>query len=338
MLTFPIPGAAPALGAIAEDNGFDGILFADTQNLAGDVYSELALVAKATSKLKLGTGVTNPVTRHPSVTATAIATLQVESSGRAVLGIGRGDSSLAYIGRPPATPNEFEIYLKQVQAYLRGDPVNLNGFESRNAWIANLVRAKVPLDVAATGPKVIDIGVRNAERVTFAVGASPARLNSAIETARRCAADAGIDSTAISFGAYVNVAVNEDISLARKLVRGGTASFAHFSGMRGAKTETLPTGERAVAEHLGANYDMAGHGMAGAKHQSAVPDDFVDKFAIAGPAGYCTDRLIELIELGLERIVVVAGSRDADPAAYVASNVALATEVIPVLKQVTLTT
>src|SRR5688572_22342571 len=81
--------------------GFDGLLVAGSQNLNADIWVELALAAAAAERIMLGPGVTNPVTRHPAVTASAAATLQVETAGRAVLGIGRGDSALTQIGRRP---------------------------------------------------------------------------------------------------------------------------------------------------------------------------------------------------------------------------------------------
>ena len=102
-LTFPMPGQSENTARRVEQAGWDGLYFADTQCLSGDIYSAMCLAAKATTHLKIGTAVTNPVTRHPAVTASAIATVQVESAGRAVLGIGRGDSSLGYLGQKPAS-------------------------------------------------------------------------------------------------------------------------------------------------------------------------------------------------------------------------------------------
>src|SRR5260370_1314985 len=79
-----------------EQSGWDGMVVADSQCVIGDSYVALAIAAQATSRIKIGVGVTNPVTRHPAVTAAAIAGIQELSGGRAVLGIGRGDSSLAH--------------------------------------------------------------------------------------------------------------------------------------------------------------------------------------------------------------------------------------------------
>jgi 5,10-methylenetetrahydromethanopterin reductase len=50
----------------------------------------MAIAAHVTDRIQLGTGVTNPYTRHPAVAAGAVASIQGESGGRAVLGIGRG--------------------------------------------------------------------------------------------------------------------------------------------------------------------------------------------------------------------------------------------------------
>src|SRR5438132_2409807 len=78
-----------------EDEGWDGILIGDSQNYGFDLYVKLTVAAMATKRVKVGSFVTNPVTRHPAVTAAAMASLNELTSGRAVLGVGRGDSALA---------------------------------------------------------------------------------------------------------------------------------------------------------------------------------------------------------------------------------------------------
>src|SRR3569832_2928648 len=110
-----LPKMAARHAAAAEKAGFDGFGVVDSQNLAGDCYVALAMAAAAASRIKLGTAVTNPLTRHAAVTASAIATVQAESGGRAVLGIGRGDSALAHLGLAPAPVAVFERYLAQLQ-------------------------------------------------------------------------------------------------------------------------------------------------------------------------------------------------------------------------------
>src|SRR5215211_3278281 len=136
--TFPTVGRAAPLAEMAERDGWDGIAFTDSQNLHGDTFAALAIAAHATRRIKLATAATNPATRHPAVVASAIASVQVESGGRAVLGIARGDSALAYLGRPPISLPEFAAGLEQIQAYLRGEAVEVNGFSSPLQWLSRV--------------------------------------------------------------------------------------------------------------------------------------------------------------------------------------------------------
>ena len=198
----------------AEDAGWHGMLVVDSQNLSGDSYVALTMAANATSRLGLGTGVTNNATRHPAVTAAAIASVQKISNGRACLGIGRGDSALAHLGSAPTRLRPFEKYIEVLQTYLSGGEVPFSesaidpaiappvaeleladtpGF-SRIQWLAGTnAQDKVPLEVAATGPKVIAIGARHAERIMFTLGADPERLRWGMEVARAAAAAHGRD-------------------------------------------------------------------------------------------------------------------------------------------------
>lgn len=329
-VTFPMPASTAATAKSLEDGGWDGVFFPDTQCLSGDVYSGLALAASATSRIKLGPGVTNPVTRHPSVTASAIATIQVESKGRAVLGLGRGDSSLAYIGQKPASVNVFDTYLTDVQQYLKGEAVDIDGYQSRNTWLADTGLPKVQVDVAATGPRVISAAAVSAERITFAVGADPKRITASIETARSARSAADLDPNDLSFGAYVNCTANPDAAKARQVILGTVGVFAHFSGMAGSDTSQLEDGS--VFESVAGSYDMANHARSSAGHVAGLDDDFVDRFAVAGSSAYCVDRLGQLIETGLDRLVFVTASRDADPAEVKLGSTLLATEVLPQLR------
>lgn len=329
-VTFPVPGKTASLAKAAEDAGWDGLFFPDTQCLSGDVYSGCALAAAATTRLKIGPGVSNPVTRHPAVTATAAATIQVESGGRAVLGMGRGDSALAYIGRPPAPVSTFEPYLADVQRYLSGEPVDIDGYQSENRWIAGSGQPKVPIDVAATGPRVIAVAAVHAERITFAVGADARRLTGAMAAARSVREQAGLDPDDLSFGAYVNCTAHPEVATARELISGSVGTFAHFSGMAGAPTAGLK--DREIFESIGANYDMSNHARISAAHTKYLDDDFIDRFAVAGPTDYCVDRLGELIDLGLDRLALITFSGDADMEQVAASNHRLTSEVLPQLR------
>lgn len=329
VLLFPVPGASAQMASMVEALGFDSLVFADTQNITPEVWGQLMLAARDTQRIELGTGVTNPGTRDAAVTASAALALQVESGGRAVCGIGRGDSSLAKIGRTPVSVAEFERYVVQLQGYLRGEEVDRDGTASRLEWHADAGVAKVPLEIAATGRKVIELAARHAERIVFALGADEDRLARAIDTARRAAAASGRDPDSLRLGAWINAVVHPDIAAARAAVRGGLAVFAHFSGFGGMKTETMEPALRDAALHLRSNYDVRDHGRADTAHAQSLDDDFVDRFGIVGPVETALPRFQRLAALGLDFCRVVPGSRDAPREIVSASMMTLASAVRP---------
>ena len=327
VLLFPAPGASSQLAQMAEGLGFDSLVFADTQNLTPDVWGQLMLAARDTERIELGTGVTNPGTRDAAVTASAALALQVESGGRAICAIGRGDSSLAKIGRSPVPVAEFEIYVQRLQAYLSGETVDRDGTPSRLEWHAEANVAKVPVEVAATGKKVIELAARHADRIVFALGADEERLARSIDLARRTATACGRDPDSLELGAWINSVVHPDVDAARAAVRGGLSVFAHFSGMSGMKTESMDPKLREAADHLRSNYDHRGHGRADAAHAQELDDAFVDRFGIVGPVEAAVKKFERLRDLGLDFCRVVPGSRDAPGEITGASMIALATTI-----------
>lgn len=325
---FPVPRHVAPLAVEAERRGFDGLLLADSENLVGDPWVELALAARDTTRLGLGVAVTNPVTRHPAVTASAAATLQIESSGRAVLVLGRGDSAVLQLGLRPATTAQLERAVADIRGFLRGDEIRaVNGTTARMAWIAPFAPAEVPVSVAATGPATIALAARAAGRVDLTVGADPERVAWAVAAARRAVPEGG---TPPSLGAFVNVVVHPDISVARDLVRGSAAIFAHF--VSEGPTDVLSAADRTVVERLGGAYEEAEHGLRTASHAAVLPDGFIDRFAVVGPPEHCAERLRELVDLGLDRVIVVPASRDADPKLVAATNRTFADDVLPRLR------
>ena len=324
---FSFAGKTAGAARQIEEWGFDGMLLADSQDLNADIWVELALAAETTSTLKLGPGVTNLVTRHPTVTASAASTLQIESGGRAVLGLGRGDSAVSKIGLGSQPVSEFEAGLGQLQRLLSGETVTLeNGTEAGIEWLAATGAPKVPVVVAATGPKVISAAASQAEMIDFTVGAEPSRLEWAIGHAREAAGD-----REISLGAFLDIGVSEDLAIARNLIRGSTAILARF-GVESSSTEGLSDQTKAGIEQLASEYEEAGHGKSKSAAAQDLSDEFIDRFGVCGSPDQVTAKLKELAALGLDRIVMVPGSLDADPAAVTESNRLFVEQVLPALK------
>lgn len=309
----PSPGYTARLAAELEAMGFDALMCPDTQCLSPEPYGQLSLAAARTSRLQLGTGVTNPITRDASVTAGALATLQMESGGRARCGIGRGDSSAAHIGRRNATTAELRAYVEQLRGYLQGEEVLRGETRSRMRWIAPGELAPVPLDIACTGPATIRMAAEVADRVTFAVGSAPERIAWAFDTLRANLATIGRERATLRVGAYINLVCDPDEKRAIDLGRMISGMVAHFAGMRGSPVEHLPPQLKALAVRMKSGYDMARHAQNEGSHLQMVDDAFVDWFSICGPPAKCLDRLQALIGQGLDHVYLLGGSPVAAP-------------------------
>jgi 5,10-methylenetetrahydromethanopterin reductase len=346
------PMNAARSGERAEAAGFDGMLVVDSQNLAGDPYVGLAIAASATSRLKLGTGVTNPATRHPVATAAAAASLQVVSNGRMVLGIGRGDSALAHLGSAPVPASLLERYVRVVRAFLRNDevpfadlsewkaasvkPVDALGLAdapstSRLKWLPRDL-APVPVEVASTGPRVLRLAALHADRVMLAVGADPTRVAWAIDHVRRTRADAGLEPDGIRIGSYVNVVCNPDVDAARRMIAGGLATFARFSVMDGEVRTPVDESQQRVLLDVHGAYDMQHHTEVGSAQTERMPPEFIDRFGIVGPADRCIARLRELADLGIDRFAVSGPTAGADRDEARDAMIRFATEVMPAVR------
>jgi len=347
-LTHSRPDHAARTAERAEAAGWDGLLVVDSQNLAPDSYVALTLAATRTETIGLGTGVTNSVTRHPAVTASAAMAVQQVSGGRMCLGIGRGDSALAHLGRAPARLGGFARYVQVLQQYLRGEAVSFADLpmddaiappvedldladhpsDSRIRWIDGSL-PKVPLEIAATGPKVIALAGRVADRVLFTLGAVPERLRWGIEVARTACAGAGGNPDELALGAYVNMVCHRDRATARDLVRGGLTTFARFSVMHGTVAGPADEETRQILQKLHDGYDMRRHTRADSVQATLLNDEFVDAFAIAGPPEHCLERLSELGTLGIHKVIVSGPTAGTDREAAMEAMALLDEAVVP---------
>lgn len=171
----------------AESLGYELLGYGDSQSLWADVHVSLAFAAQQTATARLGSFVTNPMTRHPAVTAGAFTSLQKLSGGRMVLGIGTGDSALLNIGERPATLAYFERYCRTVKALCAGETAEWSGRELHMHWPVE----RVPLWMAAEGPKMLHLAGQIADGVVLASGLSPEIVTDTIARIRAGAESAG---------------------------------------------------------------------------------------------------------------------------------------------------
>jgi 5,10-methylenetetrahydromethanopterin reductase len=281
------------------------------------------------------------------VTASAILCADIESGGRVELGVGRGDSALAHIGLAPVSVAAFRDFLEMERLYLTGSsvpidraaqgalrrvgaglPLGVVPKESRMMWIDELRQMgvdpgtrTVPIWTAATGPKVIEAAAELCDRVTFALGADPKRVEWGVELARSARPE-------VALGAIVTVVVDDDRDRAFALSRGGIATFVRFSAMHGRVHGMVSERDARVMLEVPKAYDMYQHARTGPQAE-VIDRDFAERFAILGPVGYCVDRLLELAELGIDRFHIGGASRGEDPELADAANRRFVEQVMP---------
>jgi 5,10-methylenetetrahydromethanopterin reductase len=145
------PEYTARLAGLGEALGFDLVGIADTPGNALDPWVAMTLAAAATSRVRLATCVTNLVTRHPSITASAAASVDVAAGGRTILGVGAGHSGVANVGGSPSRPGDLREGLAFLRTALAGAPASWRGAATHLPW----VKRPVPVYAAASGPAAL---------------------------------------------------------------------------------------------------------------------------------------------------------------------------------------
>src|SRR4249919_3692892 len=185
VLPDPPYGRLVELLQLAEQNGFQYGWTYDSHVLWQESIPLLALAADRTSTMKLGHFVTNPGTREPTVLASAYATLHDISGGRMVMGIGRGDSAVRYIGDKPVRVAEFERRCAMVKDFMNGREVDWNEKQLKLAWVRPEL-PQIPMWVAGYGPKALAVAGRVGDGVIIQL-ADPVIIQWIMGTARAAA-------------------------------------------------------------------------------------------------------------------------------------------------------
>jgi 5,10-methylenetetrahydromethanopterin reductase len=183
---------------LAERRGFTHAWLYDSQMLASDVYAALALCAANTKKIFLGPGVTNPASRIAPMTACAIASINALAPGRVILGIGTGNTARRTLGMPAARLSQLRDHIEVCRGLLAGKTVPYQEGERRRMIKflnpksgAINIQKKVPIYVAASGPKTLELAGEIADGVILFGTVSPSLIDFAMSHVRAGAERAG---------------------------------------------------------------------------------------------------------------------------------------------------
>jgi probable F420-dependent oxidoreductase len=285
------------LARLAEASGFDYCWLFDSHVLWPDPYPILTLIAQATERLRLGTCVTNPGSREPSVTASALAVLQIVSGGRVDLGIGRGDSARRVLGRPPTTLAALEAATLAIRELAEGRAVELDGTSVQLPWSPG---HRLPVWIAGYGPRALDLTGRIADGAIVQL-ADPELIGWCAGFLREGARAAGRDPAAVAIMAAAPAHVGPADSVRERLRWFPALVSNHVVDLlKRYDAATLPTGLTAYVRER-AGYDYHHHAEVGSANAGFVDDESVDRFCIVGGVAEQVAKLRRLAAVGVEQ-------------------------------------
>lgn len=294
------PSRLREIAHAAESLGYGHLWFGDSQNLWREAYVSMAAAAVGTSRIVFGTGVTNGVTRHPSVLASTWATLHELTGGRVAAGFGVGDSALRTMGMRPMRVDDLADLIGDLRALWAGEALGTEhgGARYRLNYLEEPLH--VPLYVAASGPRLLELAGRVADGVILLVGTDVDRIRGALAQVDAGARSAGRSLDDIHVVLWAPVAIEEDSAAARDQVRPHVARTV----LRPVDVELTPD-EHAAVEQIRAAYDYTQHMVPGSPHSKLVTDDLVRRFALAGTADECRAHAAALSGAGVDQVAMV---------------------------------
>ena len=279
---------------LAEDVGFEYAWITDHYNNK-NVYETLALLAANTETIKMGPGVTNPYVRSPAISASAIATIDELSEGRATFGIGPGDKAtfdaLGIEWTKPVTT--IKAAIADINTLLAGEKTEagaaLGGVKA--------VQEHIPIYMGAQGPKMLETAGEIADGVLINAS-NPKDYEAAMPMINKGKEAAGGDK-AFDVGAYTATSIGEDSEAAKNAARIVVAFIAAGSPPPVIARHGLPEG---INEKIG---DCLGKGDFGGAI-GLVSDDLLDAFSVCGTPDEFIPKIEGLAEMGVTQYV--AGS------------------------------
>jgi 5,10-methylenetetrahydromethanopterin reductase len=300
-------GRFAELARVGETVGFAMAWMADSQLYTKDPGVALTLAATRTEMIRLGPGVTNPVTRHFSVLACSLAALNEVSGGRAVLGIGTGDAAVFPLGLR-ATVDDLRQAVERIRALSEGGGVTVDGRGIRMATGGT----RVPIFVSASQPRMLRLAGALADGVILMGAAQPDLTRWQLERVAEGAREEGRSLADVFVDLWFAISIDDDRDKALNDVRPWAASQARwFARWRELPPPLVPFADefRRAAE----GYDFARHLSRRGAEREPVSDAFTEWIAVAGSLDACAAKIRPLLELKVDRITfaLLPGGREA---------------------------
>jgi len=283
------------LSVLAEEGGLDTVWITD-HFYNKNTYITLTAIALKTRRINLGPGVTNPYVVNPAWTASAIASLDEVSGGRAILGIGAGDRvTLEKLSIEQKRPlSAIRESVEVIRALLKGETVNIDGkfLKLKDIRLNFKPSRVVPVYIGAQGPKMLRLASRIGDGILINAS-SPKDFEYAMGIIKEAA---GERLKELDIVAYTAFSVNKDKGKARKKALPIVAFIVAGSPDVVLERHGIDKGKAAeIREALGKG-DFPGA-------MGKVTDDMMEAFSIYGTPEDCVAKIEELLKVGVTHVV-----------------------------------
>ena len=293
---------------LAEEMGFDYVGIADSQSLARELYVTLGVVAASTERVMLGPTVSNPLTRHPAVAASAIASINELSKGRAFLGLGSGDSAVLNLGLRPARLAELHHYIQSVREMLAGETVEYRGNRAHVRWSSTAI----PVAMSAEGPRTLAMAGSVADAAIVHTGLTTDVLWDTVASIREGERAAGRDEGATGIWAFAKCNIADDRDEAIDEIKMALAASGHHAFRFTLEGKNVPEQYRKAVSILHHEYEAAEHEQIGQTRNATLTDElgltdyFADRFAIVGTPDECRAKTRAIFDAGVDVLLITA--------------------------------
>jgi len=270
---------------LSDERGFESIWMPEDYFLR-EAITPLTCFTLSTKRIKCASGIVNPYTRNPVIVAITMAALDELSNGRIILGLGTGArETVEKMGipftKPLATIRESVHVIRQLlgEGRVTFDGVTFKMNDVRLGF--KPVRPRIPIYIAAVGPKMLQLAGEIGDGVLLTAACSPEYVKYAVENVKTGAERADRDPDRIDIASHILYSISEDLQVARNAVKNDLVSCLYpimleLSGFSKADTEPLLSALK------------RGSFLEASKH---VSDDMVDAFTASGNPERCLKKL-----------------------------------------------
>lgn len=305
---------------LAESCGYDLLGFGDSPCLIPELYVGLTALASATERALICPTVTNPLTRHPVVAASAFGALAQLSGGRARFCLGSGDSAALSIGERPAPVVDLADYARAFQALVGEHRATFRGRRLRMEWDV----PAVPLWVAAEGPRMLALAGELADGVLIGSGLTEETVRDSLARVAAAAESAGRRPEDVEAWFFAKIYLCDSEEQGWWDLAPTLAASAHHVFRHGAAEKFVPSHLLRPLQELQDHYSVAEHDALtrpAVRNAALVRDlgltEFLGpRFLLAGPPTRVRERIEELAGWGVRNLFTSA--MFGDPFTYTA--------------------